>query len=68
MSLPPSLEIFATDISLDDTMRTHCGTQGWWVGKNASCSKLGDEKASCSELAGLQLPGVRWSYRCSVGG
>ena len=31
---------------------------GGWVTKNASCSELGDENASCSEHRGSQLRGV----------
>jgi len=59
MSLPLSLEIVATDVSL-------CDSEGavWAVGgvgaktKNASCSELGDENVSCSELRVVQLLGV----------
>jgi len=30
--------------------------------KNRSCSELGDENVSCSELGGVQLPEVQWPY------
>jgi len=51
------------------TMRAPYKSQGVVGGKtkNASCSELGDENASCTEPGGLQLPGVQspymsWSY------
>ena len=63
MPLPLSLEIVGTDRSLDDNegaMRE--GVRGGgWVTKNASCSELGDENASCSEHRGSQLLGVSGS-------
>ena len=67
MSLLLSLasEIVATDISLDGSegALSELGVVDGET-KNASCSELGDENAGCSELRGLQLPGVRWSYIC----
>jgi len=65
MSLPLSLEIFATDIFLGDNEGAILEIrEGGGKPKNTSCSELGDENASCSELRGLQLQGVRWFYRC----
>jgi len=56
--LPLYLKMIGTDRSRDDNegaMRE----SGWWVGnKNASCSVLEDENASCSEHRGSQLLGV----------
>jgi len=57
--------IVATDISLDDNE----GAAGdlWVVGgetKNASCSELGDENASGSELGVLQVLGAWRTYIC----
>ena len=50
MSLPLSVEIVATDISLGDNEGAG-EMRGRWVEKtkNASCSELGDEKASSGE-------------------
>ena len=39
-----------------------CGGGGWEKTKNASCSELGDEKASSGELRSLPLPGARLLY------
>jgi len=39
---------------------------GGWVTKNASCSELGDENASCSEHRGSPLLGVDGSI-CASG-
>ena len=60
MSLPLSLEIVATYISLDDNEGAlpEVAVEGEET-KNASCSEPGDENASCSELRGLQLPRIR---------
>jgi len=61
MSLPLSAEIVATDISLGDNVAQDKMWGGGWEKQRtravASCSKLGDEKASCGELQSLPLPG-----------
>jgi len=48
MSLPLSVDIVATDISLGDNGGAEWNL-GWWVGKT--------KNASCSELRSLPLPG-----------
>ena len=58
MSLPLSLGIVATDISQWQWGRkVEPRGGGWEKTKSASCSELGDENASCSELRDLQPPG-----------
>jgi len=59
MPLPLSLETVGTDRSLRDNEGAVGNIRGGgWVTKNASCSELGDEDASCSEHRGSQLLGV----------
>ena len=59
VSLTWSLEIFGTNISMDDDESTvlEIRAEGR-KNKNASYSELGDENASGSELQGLHLQGV----------
>ena len=63
MSLPLSLGIAANGISQGDNEGAVCdsGVVGGQT-KNASCSELGEENASCSEREGLPLPGEWWLY------
>jgi len=67
MPLPLSLEIVGTDRPLGDNEGAVGNIRrGGWVTKNASCSELGDEDASCSEHRGSQPLGVDRSI-CASG-
>ena len=70
VSLHLSLEIIATNIPLYDSedVVKKLRVAGGRI-KKASCSELGDENASCSELRDLQLLGTQRlapSFLCST--